>query len=212
MIFLFGVSYGAIEVLQWLYMSFQQKRTADLIDGLINDDKIAGKILLNGMKGLTRELESPDGQAAYNKFLALSASNLLLGLTKELESKKDLQLAFGNLLASSAVTAWDSVIPDDLKDKDIGDILIDGLKTGMMRLSQDKDAQAAYETLLLNSSRIMAETTKREIEKTIDKELPVPKKYRWITAAIEKLSNKGQAGNVTTAAKGSDAGSGLSQL
>lgn len=68
-IIVLGMAYALAEAIQLLYMGYQSRRTANLIDSLLNDAEVGGRILRNGFIGMIKQLkEDPEAMILWDEF------------------------------------------------------------------------------------------------------------------------------------------------
>lgn len=82
LILLMGMVYAVGEAIQLIYMAYQQKRTADLIDGILNDKELGGRIMTNALVGLSESLQDDEQSRAAVYSLMANLGNAAYSLTK----------------------------------------------------------------------------------------------------------------------------------
>lgn len=153
LIILMGLAYAIGEALQLIYLAYQQKRTADLIDSILHSEKLAGSILKNGFVGMAKELETDEeAQKAFFSLVGASGQAVLAAA----DQNKEL---IAEIVKAGAIGFANSLSKDEEAQKAFFSLIAAMGKVGM------ESAQAQVT---------------EKIEKKIKTEFPVPKKFRWI--------------------------------
>lgn len=132
-------------------------KTNQLIDDLLNNPKVAGAILLNGIVGMA------EGIKGNKKFKEIFDNFMkdVFSMIDEIEPSKIIL----------AIT--DKMKKDEVFRKEVYD-----LAANIGRIAAESTTSAAKEEI------------KDSVKKTIEKEIPLPKKYRWAKPYLDSITGK----------------------
>jgi len=161
-----------IEAWQLRQLIITSRITSVSLQKLTEDPDTAGMILWNGISGMSAHLKSdPAAAKDYQELMQLTG-----------------------IMAIEA--AGEHLKPDIIKtiEDSAGRILLGSIVNMAKQLHDDPEAAKAYSVLVANTGAIAyqaaTQTVKDSVKKTIEKEIPVPKEYRWIVEAAKQLTNK----------------------
>lgn len=134
-------------VISSVLSALANRRTANALETLTHDEKIAGQILRNGFVGMSKALrEDPEAASEF----------------------------FGMISESGKVVLSESI----------------------KRLKEDPQAASEFFSLVYECGKVVFQNSKEvvvdDIKKKIAKEIPVPKKVRWLYNLVKGSGNDNQ--------------------
>lgn len=177
-------------IIGWLFVEFAELRqlikasrnTNLILSELVNNPETAGAILRNGFIGMAKDIKrNPEYAGVFFEFISA------IFFTGYARLRNDLNGDMPKIFTEAIIKATDTIKSNPELNEAIFEFIA---AAGTVAMAAGRDA------------------AKEEIKNTIDKEIPLPKKYRWVAGIIDKM----QAKNPPVGDRPPDTKKGLSPL
>lgn len=156
-----------IEALQLRQLITASKVNNTLLYDLMHNPKVAGSILRNGFLGMADDIKnSPEYQAKFFDFIQAITSSSYVRLKAQFEAE--------------------GINASDIATKIIQDVT--------NRIKTEPALQEAVLEFIAVAGNVAyssaINSAKQEITRHVEKQIPVPKKYRWVAEIIDRMKPK----------------------
>lgn len=153
-----GIMYSVIEIIQTHVLIKQSRRTADVMTQLKEDPAVAGAILTNGIIGMSAAIDAnPEYAETFYKFAKQVSAVAIQDLMQDPPQIPPIRAFIQPFLA------------DLREDADLQREVFEFIAAA---------GQVAY--------KHAQNEVKEKVKQTIQREIPVPKKYRWLVELGER--------------------------
>lgn len=150
-----------IEAWQLRALLTTSRRQTSLIDQLINDKRVAGAILKNG----------------------------IIGLAESVKQSPEIAKAFFSFMGDVAQQAWANV-----KDSGVDEAVRDRIITFLRDMQADEELQKEVFSFIATAGEVAfrnaTNATTDKVKETIKREIPVPRKWRWLYEVYQQEKEK----------------------